>query len=304
MNIFITGIRGFVGTHLYEHFTRQGHHVLGIDNLLHPASSKIPKTAFHYGDVRYYKDIEDYIANTDVVIHLAAQINVDKSITNPQETIDINVNGTLNVLEACRKFNKRLVFASSSEVYGSSQTTFMAENHPLDGQSPYAASKTAGDRLCFSYYKTYGLDVRIVRNFNIFGKYQNFDSYGGVIAIFTYRCLSSKKPVVYGDGDQERDYLWIDDAVQAYDIMTMKDNLAGAVVNFGSGKTVSVNHIAKQIMKYTVTEGQAEHTKERAGEVHRLCADISEAKKLGFTPKTDFDRDLAVYVSWFRESYK
>src|SRR3990167_10429668 len=157
--------------------------------------------------------IYDYVRESDIVFLLAAQIHVDKSIENPQETIDINVNGTLNILEACRKYGKKLVFASSSEVYGTSQSEFMSETHPLDAQSPYAASKVAGDRLCKSYIDTYGMDISILRNFNTFGEYQNDGSYGGVIAIFTRQALAGEPITIYGTGEQERDYMYIEDAL-------------------------------------------------------------------------------------------
>ena len=213
MKVFITGGAGFIGSHLHKKLESDGHEVKSIDNFMHP--SKAPHKSV-YGDIRYYQDIEPYVKWADIVYHLAAQIHVDKSIKNPQETIDININGTLNILEACRVYNKKLVFASTSKAYGTSQCEYMTEDHPLDCQSPYGASKVAGDRLCKSYIDTYEMDITILRNFNTFGEYQNDGSYGGVIAIFTRQALNGDDITIFGDGSQERDYMYIDDAVQAY----------------------------------------------------------------------------------------
>jgi len=299
--VFVTGSRGFIAYHLIKNLLEEGHQVLGVDNLFHPCAGKLPKAVWEWGDVRYYPHVSAYVANCDIVLHLAAQINNDHSIKDPQFTQDVNVIGTLNILEACRKFNKRLVFASTSEVYGTSQTEYMNEDHPLNPHNPYGASKLAADRLAYSYWMTYGLPVTIVRNFNTFGSYQGFDSYGGVIAKFTYRCLKGLPPQIYGDGTQERDYMNVQDAVRAYKTC-FADEMIGKVVNFGSGKTITINDLATLIIKYSRVNLMPEHTAPRPGEVKRLCADISLAKSLGFQPTTDFEKDLKDYVVWFKEN--
>ena len=295
MKVFITGGAGFIGSHLHKKLESDGHEVKSIDNFMH--QSKAPHKAV-YGDIRYYQDIEHYVKWADIVYHLAAQIHVDKSIKNPQETIDININGTLNILEACRVYNKKLVFASTSEAYGTSQCENMTEEHPLDCQSPYGASKVAGDRLCKSYIDTYGMDITILRNFNTFGEYQNDGSYGGVIAIFTRQALNGDDITIFGDGSQERDYMYIDDAVQAYQIASQ----TSGVMNAGSGKTVTVKEIANIIKNITNSNSKIVHKEPRAGEVMRLCAGIDKAKSLGFTSSTDFERDLTKYIKWYERN--
>jgi nucleoside-diphosphate-sugar epimerase len=292
MRAFITGNRGFIGSHLQEYLLGKGWEVIGVDNLLHPCQKE---TSFIYGDVRYYQDIEKFVEKSDVVFHLAAQINVDKSIVNVGETIDINIGGTVNVLEACKKFKKKLVFASSSEVYGSSQMEFMDEMHVLDAQSPYAASKVAGDRLCKAYYDTYGLDVAILRNFNTFGDYQSDDSYGGVIAKFTKAALLNETLHIFGDGKQARDYISVKDAIRAYEFCAMNPT-AGEVYNVGSGKTITINELADLIIKLTKSKSNIIHEEPRPGEVRRLCADMGKIKKLGFSLEGDFEKDLSEYV--------
>lgn len=293
----ITGSAGFIGFHLTNFLSKNGWRVIGMDNLLHPCKAK---TEVIYADVRYSQDIEPLIKKVDVVFHLAAQISVDKSISNPEETFDINVKGTINILEACKKYKKKLVFASSSEVYGTALTEKMSETHPLNPQSPYAASKAAADLICFSYIKTYNMDVSILRNFNTFGPFQNDDSYGGVIAIFTRRALTGEPLKIFGDGKQERDYIWIDDALQGYKIAA-SHNLKGKPLNIGSGKTISINKLAKLIVRLTESSSKIIHTKERAGEVRRLRADISFAKSLGFKPETHFEKNLKEYIVWFKQ---
>ena len=223
MKALITGGRGLIGWHLFNHLTAQGHEVISVDNLFHPCLA--PDNGSKYADIRYYGEIEPHVEWCDIVFHLAAQIHVDRSIDFPSETVDINVSGTLNILEAVRKFDKRMVFASTSEVYGSSQCDTMDESHPLDGQSPYAASKIAGDRLCKAYYDSFGSKVIILRNFNVFGEWQKDDSYGSVIAKFTKAALSNEPLYIYGDGRQERDYMHVSDAVRMYDLCDGSTNL-------------------------------------------------------------------------------
>lgn len=301
MKVLITGAAGFIGSHLHEQLRNEGHEVLCIDNFSH--ASKNPINEFvESRDIRSKNVMELLVEPVDIVFHLAAQIHVDKSIQNPLETISINVNGTLNVLEACRKYKKKLVFASSSEVYGSSQTPYMSETHQLDAQSPYAASKVAGDRLCKAYMDTYGLDICILRNFNTFGPWQNDggegSSYGAVIGIFTRAALRGEPITIFGDGTQERDYMYITDALQAYKIAT---GYTG-VLNAGSGKTVSIKRLAERIIEITQSKSPIIYIAPRAGEVQRLCADISRIHNLGFTSSITFSEGLAQYVTWYKQN--
>lgn len=316
--ILITGAAGFIGGHLYTKLKSEGHEVIGIDNFSHPSKNPVNKDIY-IADIRAPNrglakkadwlvegalavqeySLNNYIQWADIVYHLAAQIHVDKSIENPDETVNININGTLNILEACRKYNKKLVFASSSEVYGSSQTELMAETHPLDAQSPYAASKVGADRLCKAYVDTYGMDIAILRNFNTFGPYQNDGgegkSYGAVIGIFTKSALRNEPLTVFGDGEQRRDYIYITDALKGYELAS---NYRGCL-NIGSGQTVSINELAEKIIHFTKSKSNVIHIAARAGEVRRLCADISLARTLGFRPETDFDKHLEEYIQWY-----
>ena len=302
MDILITGCAGFIGSHLLEKLKTEGHSVVGIDNYFHSCRNKEWRKEHKIEKVDIRDNIDEYVRDCDIVFHCAAIIHVDYSIKYPRETIDINVNGTLNVLEAVNKYKKEMVFASSSEVYGSSQSNRMDESHPLDCQSPYAASKVAGDRLCKAFYDTYGTKVAILRNFNTFGPYQADDSYGGVIAIFTRRALLGEDLPIFGSGTQERDYMWIDDAIRGYELCVEK-KLWGETINIGSGKTISINDLAELIIKITGSKSKIVHIAPRPGEVIRLCADTSKAEKLGFKSKTNFTDNLIEYVQFYKGTF-
>lgn len=172
----------------------------------------------------------------------------------------------------------------------------ISETHPLDSQSVYAASKVGADRLCKSYSDTYGCDVKILRNFNTFGPYQRFNSYGGVIAIFVDRALHNKPAIINGDGKQQRDYIWITDALKGYELIA-EHGERGKPINISSGKTISINDIAEIIRKETGCPKPV-HTIPRPGEVMRLCGDNTEARKLGFVPETDFEKHIHYYIEW------
>jgi UDP-glucose 4-epimerase len=298
MKIFVTGAAGFIGGHLFKRLIDLGHEVVGIDNFFHASKNPIASKVINR-DIR--SDLSDFVKQADIVYHLAAQIHVDYSILHPKETFDINVDGTLGLLELCREHGKKMVFASSSEIYGSAQKAFIDEHHPTHPQSPYAATKLAGDKICQVYKDVYGMRVDVIRNFNTFGEYQNDTSYGGVIAIFTRKALAGEPLEIFGDGTQERDYMYIDDALHGY-LMSLEGDLKEPT-NFGTGRSITINELAEKIVKITGSNSAITHITPRPGEVQRLCAGINLARSLGFEPKTDFDRDLARYINWYRETF-
>jgi UDP-glucose 4-epimerase len=311
MKIMITGGAGFIGSHLCEKYVNEGHIVYVLDNLINGNINNI-RTLLHrknfkliIGDICqdeiYYKLPSDL----DAIIHLAAQIHVDRSIVNPKETFKINVDGTLKVLEFARMNDiKKMLYASTCEIYGSAQFVPMDENHPLAAMHPYGASKIAADRLCYTYNETYDLGVDIIRCFNVFGPKQKDTGYGGVIAIFIKRVLQNKPPIIYGNGMQTRDFIFIQDAIDAYDkVLTATDNPARNGLNFGSGKEISVNKIAQVITKHGAVDKdlKAIHVDPRPIEVQKAMADISKANKLlGFKPKIDFERGIALLIDWYK----
>jgi UDP-glucose 4-epimerase len=186
-------------------------------------------------------------------------------------------------------------------VYGTAIADKIDESHPLNPSSPYAASKVAADRLAYSYWKTYGMNVAILRLFNTFGPRQKSSGYGGVISIFMERVAAGMPPVIYGDGLQTRDYLYIEDAVDAYELIIGAKAVAGQPINFGTGTETTILEIAGKICK---TLGRPDlkpiHIEPRPGEVRRLVCDSSLAKKkLGFKPKFTLDQGIKAYSKWF-----
>lgn len=293
----VTGAAGFIGSHLVTKLERDGWEVVGLDNLRW--STRNPHNLV-IGDVRDKKLVDFLVSQSDEVFHLAAQINVDYGNEHPEETLDINIQGTRTILDACKTHKKKIIFASTSEVYGSAQTESISETHPLDAQGIYAASKVGADRLCKAYHDAFDVDVRILRNFNTFGPHQRFDSYGGVIAIFVDRALRGLPPVIYGDGEQQRDYIWIDDALRGYELIAASGT-PGQPLNIGSGTTITINELARLICELTGCPPPI-HAAARAGEVRRLCADTTLAKSLGFQPSTNIRQHLASYINWKRSS--
>jgi len=310
MRILITGGAGFIGSHLCEKYTQEEHTVLCLDNflsgnllnvrhLLDYRNFKLIK-----GDVRDFDLLERISQDVDVIFHLAAQIHVDRSYVEPRLTYDINVMGTQNILEIARIYDvKKVIHASSSEVYGSAQYVPIDEKHPLDAPHPYGASKIAADRMCNAYVTTYGMNISIPRFFNIFGPRQRDIGYGGVISIFTRRILNNMPPVIYGDGLQTRDYTYIGDAVGAFNlILNHKSRLEPT--NIGSGKEVSIIDLANMIIDLCDKKGEIKpvHVEPRIGEVKKLIADTTKAKKiLGWEPKYSLKQGLREFIQWYKK---
>ncbi len=298
MNVLITGSEGFIGTHLKEKLISEGHSVIGIDNLSHPC--RFRKGEFIKEDVRNISKHYNIIQNCDYIVHLAAQINVEKSLIDPEDTVQVNTIGTLGVLEIGRKLDIPVIFASSTEIYGDKKSNGkMDESHVMHPKSPYAAAKMGADGLCKAYHYSYGLPVVIVRNFNTFGKYQSDDKWGAVIAKFADRLAADKPPVIFGDGTQKRDFMDYRDAINFYMLMLRKGDHWGKEFNVGLGKNISINELAtKMIRLFGKDSMKPVHTEPRPGEVHEFLCDNTKALELGWKPNTDFDGLLKEYVDW------
>jgi UDP-glucose 4-epimerase len=309
MKILITGGAGFIGSHLCDKYTAEKHTVLCLDNfmsgnlmnvrhLLDYSNFKLVK-----GDIRSRQLVDRLMQGVDIVLHLAAQIHVDRSYVEPGLTYQVNVMGTQKILEAARMHDpKRVVFASSSEVYGSAKYVPIDEKHPLAAPHPYGASKIAADRMCNAYSQTYGMDIAVLRIFNTFGPRQRDIGYGGVISIFTRRVLSEIPPIIYGDGQQTRDYTYIHDIVRGYDLVVNFSKRVQEPLNMGTGKEVSISDLADKIIRLSRKDGKVEpvHVEPRIGEVQRLIADSKRAKELlGWQPKYMLDQGLQEFIEWY-----
>jgi len=299
MNIFITGSEGFVGTHLKQKLLKEGHNVTGLDNLSHPC--RFRKGDFIQADIKDIWSYKDIIKDHNFIIHLAAQINVEKSLIDPKDTINTNLIGTLEVLETARKLDIPVIYASTSEIYGDKVTEKkMDETHVINPKSPYAASKLGADGLCKAFYHSYGLKVIIVRNFNTFGMYQSDDKWGAVIAKFADRIINNKAPIIFGDGTQKRDFMSYKDATNFYMLLLKKNNLWGEEFNVGMGRSISINELAKKMIKVSGKEGKIKpiHTDPRPGEVKEFLCDNTKALEIGWKPDLDFDNLLREYIEW------
>lgn len=311
MKILITGGAGFIGSHLCDKYTKQGYTVFCLDNfmsgnlmnirhLLDFRNFKLVK-----GDIRDFELLEKVMRDVDAVFHLAAQIHVDRSYIEPRLTYEINVMGTQNVLEVARIYDaKKVIYASTSEVYGSAQYVPIDEKHPLNAPHPYGASKIAADRMCYAYTQTYGMDVSIVRLFNVFGPHQRDLGYGGVISIFTRRVFNNTPPVIYGDGRQTRDYTYVDDAIRAYDLVLNHNSPISEPLNFGTGKEVSIIDLANKIIDLCGKKGEIKpvHVEPRIGEVKKLIANATRAKDiLGWESTYSLEQGLEAYVKWYQD---
>ena len=310
MRILITGGAGFIGSHLCEKYTKEGHTVICLDNFMSGNLTNIRHLLDYRnfklvkGDIGDFDLLEKVMRDVDVVFHLAAQIHVDRSYIEPKLTYEVNVMGTQNVLEVARLYDaKRVIHASTSEVYGSALYAPIDENHPLNAPHPYGASKIAADRMCYAYIQTYGMNISIVRCFNIFGPRQRDIGYGGVISIFTRRVLNDVPPIIYGDGTQTRDYTYINDVVRAYDLVLNHNGPITEPINFGTGKEVSIIDLANKIIDLCGKNGEIKpvHVEPRIGEVKRLIADATKAGELlKWVPKYKLEEGLKDFIQWYK----
>lgn len=308
MKILITGGGGFQGSHLAESFLKDGHSV-SILSTYSDASKQnlagiLDKINLVWGSVTDKEIVDKSVRGHDAVFHLAGHINVDESLEDPFIFLEANVLGTYNVLEAVKKYQSRLILASTCEVYGDghdlSEGGILNETAELKPNSPYAASKTAADRLSHAYYKSYDLNVTIVRSFNVYGERQKSGQFGALIPIMVEKAMRGEDLTIFGDGNANRDYSNISDVVQAYTmVLNNNEKLRGKVINFASGENITVKDIVRYIAsKFNV---KVIHGPARPGEVMRFPADISFAKSLGFSPKISIWQGIDRYIDWAKK---
>jgi nucleoside-diphosphate-sugar epimerase len=239
------------------------------------------------------RELVPLVEEADVVYHLAAKINVDHSLRNPRLFVENNIVGTFNMLELSRKYGFKLLIASSSEAYGTSKSETMDESHPLEPRSPYAATKAAGDMLAFGHYHGFGTKVIIVRSFNFTGPGQSWDAQGAFIPKVMSRLLRGRAPIIFGDGEQQREYVDVRDVARAYELLSHQDRF-GEVFCVGTGEPRTINEITRMILEVSGKVGvEPERRPARPGEVVRFCSDTSKLRELGWSPTYSFERTLA-----------
>jgi nucleoside-diphosphate-sugar epimerase len=307
----ITGIGGFIGSSLARELLRRGEQVRGIDNF---STGKRENLAQILGQIDLREaDILDLDAmrlacgGVDYVLHQAAIPSVPKSVLDPIGSNRANLDGTLNVLVAARDAKvKRVIYAASSSVYGDTPTLPKHESMTPDPISPYAVAKLASERYMISFYRCYGLETVALRYFNIFGPRQDPSSpYSGVLAKFITQMLDGQQPVIFGDGEQSRDFTYIDNAVEA-NLLACKApaaQVAGKVFNVATGRQVTLNTTFKLLQELTSYSGSAVYGAERGGDIKHSLADISLAEKhLGYKLRVSFEDGLRKTVDWYRSS--
>ena len=293
----VTGGAGFIGSHLVKELVRQGQQVSVFDDLSggkwENLAAVADKIRFIKGDVRDAAALKEACATVDYILHHAALISVAESMAKPQETADINVQGTVNVLEAARANGvKRVVFASSAAVYGTRPELPYTETTTPDCQSPYAWSKQAGAELCQLYTKAYGVEAIALRYFNVFGPGQNPNSaYAAVIAKFMQLAADNQPLGIDWDGLQSRDFVNVKDVVQANLLAAIK-GVPGEIYNVASGRTHTLIELADTIEKVSGRKLPRVSRPKRPGDVHESSADITKIQALGFAPSVTLEAGL------------
>jgi nucleoside-diphosphate-sugar epimerase len=305
----ITGIGGFIGSSLARELLQRGEQVRGIDNFSTGRRENLTEILkqidFREADILDLDAIKSACAGVDYVLHQAAIPSVPKSVLDPIASNRANADGTVNVLVAARDAKvKRVTFAASSSVYGDTPTLPKHERMIPDPISPYAVAKLASEYYLTSFYRCYGLETVALRYFNIFGPRQDPSSpYSGVLAKFITLMLSGKQPTMFGDGEQSRDFTYIDNAVEA-NLLACKapaGQVAGKVFNVATGRRVTLNETFKLLQELTGYSGSAIYGEERGGDIKHSLADISLAEKhLGYKPKVNFEDGLKRTVDWYR----
>lgn len=307
-NCLITGGAGFVGSHLAEKMIDRGWKITIIDNLSTGKLENLKKikkqVKFINADIRNFAKLRKENLKTDVIVHLAAQIYVSKSILSPKETFDINLGGTINILELAKKIGvKRVVFASSSAVYGNISKENIPEKEILKPISPYGLSKLMTEEMLALYSELYGITTTSLRFFNIYGSRQDGNSpYSGAIPSFLEKLKNEKKPVIYGNGKQTRDFIYVTDAINVIFKAVLLNDGKNHIYNVGTGNTISINNLLNLIM--TLKDKRDKlfpiYKPKRVGDIQLSGANISRLKKeLGFKPKYTLREGLKLMAEIF-----
>ncbi len=303
MRILVTGGAGFIGSHLVDRLIKENHKVVVIDNLTTGKKENVnPQADFYNLDICDFEKIKPLFENIDFVFHLAAIPRVPVSVEDPVGTSKVNILGTINVFKAAIEAKvKRIIFASSSSVYGNQEKLPFKEDMKPNPVSPYALQKLVGEQFAKLFTKLYGIPIISLRYFNVYGPRIDFNSdYSLVIGKFLKQKAEGKPLTIFGDGEQTRDFCYIDDVVDAtIKAMESEKLKGGEVINIGSGKSYSINYLADLI------GGKKEYLAPRKGDVKHTQADITLAKKLlAWQPKISFEEGLKKVQEWFETKIK
>jgi nucleoside-diphosphate-sugar epimerase len=307
MRYLVTGGAGFIGSNTVDELVRRGHSVVVLDDLSSGKEENLAdvrnKITYIKGSITDIEVVRKAMHEAEYVLHLAARTSVPRSVKDPIDTNKINIDGTLNVLVAAKELKvKRLVFAASSSAYGETPTLPKVETMQPQPLSPYGVTKYVGELYGQAFGRCYGLENVALRYFNIFGPRQDPGSpYSGVLAKFCTAFLEETQPLVFGDGEQTRDFTYVENAVQANLLACEAPNVSGRVFNVGVGARVSLNDVLRELGKITGKTLVAKYEPPRDGDIRDSQADISQAREfLGYDPQVTFENGLARTFEWYR----
>jgi UDP-glucose 4-epimerase len=303
MRVLITGGAGFIGSNVVACFRAAGHEIVVLDDLSSGYRKNLepfPDIEFIEGDVRDEQAVARATRGVEVIVHLAASVGNQRSIDNPIRDSEVNVIGTLRLLEAARRVGARkLVFSSSAGIFGELKTLPIREDHPAEPDTPYGAGKLAAEKHCLAYAKLYpGFEAICLRYFNVYGVNQRYDAYGNVIPIFVHRVLRSEALTIYGDGEQTRDFVNVSDVSRANLQAALSRGVSGAF-NIGSGTRITINALVESLRRASGRSIDVSHGPRRKGDVLHSLADVSGARAaFGYEPSVGLDDGLAEYFRW------
>ena len=300
MKVLVTGGAGFIGSHIAERLVKDGHQVIIVDNLFSGHRQNLAGFAnsveFVLGDIRDLGLLERISGGCELVYHEAAIVSVPYSVEHPQETHDVNIQGTLNVLQAARRQGvRRVVFACSAAVYGEDPELPKREEMAAAPIAPYGVEKITGEYYLSVFHRLYGLEGVSLRYFNVFGPRQDPRSpYSGVISIFVNRALAGEPPTVFGDGEQCRDFVYVQNVVQANLLAGRVPGAAGRCYNIGCGQRTTLNELLRMLGRLSGKEMSPRYAPARSGDIRESLADISRAQReLGYQPEICVEAGLA-----------
>lgn len=309
-NILVTGGAGFIGSHLCDALLAKGAaKVVCVDNFFLGKMENIKEAMEHDNFILYRDDCRQFgvmqsiIAKEEIeVVFNMATIALNYSFFNPLDAYMVNVEIANTLMELLKvKAYKTLIHTSSSEAYGTAQYSPMDENHPTDPTTPYAAGKAAADLMVHSFSKVEDLDVAIIRPFNNYGPRQNAEGpLAGIIPVTAKRIKNGGRPVINGDGEQTRDFIYVKDTVRGLILAYENEKSRGKIINLGTGKDISMNALLSCICDYMGYKGEWDHLKDRPSDVRKLCANIDRAREcLGFEPEMDFENGIKETLDWY-----
>jgi UDP-glucose 4-epimerase len=307
MTYLVTGGAGFIGSHIVRTLLERGERVRVLDNFatgkrgnLTPLLGKIEVIE---GDIRYLNNVQEATHGADYVLHLAALPSVARSVRTPIESNDVNVHGTVNLLIAARDAGvKRVVYAASSSAYGNTEVLPKVETMPSDPLSPYAVNKLAGELYCRAFTRVYGLEAVSLRYFNVFGPRQDPSSqYSAAIPRFIQALLADQRPTIYGDGEQSRDFTYVQNVVEASLLACRAPGVAGETINVACGERITLNQLVEMIGRHLGKKIQPSYEAPRAGDVRHSLADIRKAETLlKYRPSVGMEEGVRRTIEWLR----